>query len=500
MRFGLSIGAVALGAMTAGLLGTACAPSVDVDPRQAAGGVTGTTTTAGVGSTGSGGASGSTSGTSGGAGGLSCGDVFPTLADIGFDGPACAPAVLSVPLGGIGPPTGMAADSAGNAIIVGGSGDGPALPMFLSKYDPSGAIVWTRTFGGLRARRRASIAIGPGDEILVTGYVDEPADLGNGVVVDPAGGEMVLAKLASDGHALWARSFGSFFDLSHLAIAFDPAGGFVLGGNFVETLDLGAGPLISAGADDAFVARFDAQGNALWSRRFGDADERQGVHALASTPTGEIVMIGHFRSTIDFGGGPLPSAGGDDIFVAAVDVDGQHLWSKAFGGLDHGDHAVDVAVGSGGEIVMTGSIGSAVDFGGGPLAHTGYADLFVTKLSASGHHVWSRSYGLALGADSGTAVSIDIGGRVRVGAFIMWGEHCNWIPRPLLLELDADGFRGCASLFMDGSYGSASPEGLAPAPGGGFYMAGRVHGGSIDLGAGPLDTSGFDGFLARFAP
>src|SRR5262245_41733004 len=52
-------------------------------------------------------------------------------------------------------------------------------------------------------------------------------------------------------------------------------------------------------------------GTHRWSRGFGD-------HALAydieATADGGAVIVGQFTQTVDFGGGPLTSAGGADIF------------------------------------------------------------------------------------------------------------------------------------------------------------------------------------------
>ena len=43
------------------------------------------------------------------------------------------------------------------------------------------------------------------------------------------------------------------------------------------------------------------------------------------------VVAGWFTESADFGGGPLKSAGGKDIAIARLDANGQHLWSKRFG-------------------------------------------------------------------------------------------------------------------------------------------------------------------------
>jgi len=63
------------------------------------------------------------------------------------------------------------------------------------------------------------------------------------------------------------------------------------------------------------------------------------------------------------GGGELFSLGGDEIFVASYDADGQHRWSRAYGG-GAGDFASDVYLDA------TGTLHVAASFTGGLDAPT----------------------------------------------------------------------------------------------------------------------------------
>jgi hypothetical protein len=62
----------------------------------------------------------------------------------------------------------------------------------------------------------------------------------------------------------------------------------------------------------------------LWSQRFGDWDVQSGL-SVAFDNSGNVVITGYFQGTVDFGGGPLISAGGRDIFLAKFDANGTHL-------------------------------------------------------------------------------------------------------------------------------------------------------------------------------
>lgn len=123
--------------------------------------------------------------------------------------------------------------------------------------------------------------------------------------------------LAAPGDHLWSKRFGGPNDQFAGSVAVDGTGNVLLTGAFAGTVDFGGGPLTSAGAYDIFVAKFDSAGNHLWSKRFGDASAQYG-QSVAVDPAGNALLTGYFAGTADFGGGPLTSGGANDIFVAKL--------------------------------------------------------------------------------------------------------------------------------------------------------------------------------------
>ena len=95
-------------------------------------------------------------------------------------------------------------------------------------------------------------------------------------------------------------------------------------------MDFGGGPLTSAGGPDVFVAKYTAAGAPLWARRAGSTGGD--MKAVAVDGQGNVVVTGYFQGTVDFGAGPLTSAGGYDIFVLKYSAAGGLPWAKRFGG------------------------------------------------------------------------------------------------------------------------------------------------------------------------
>ncbi|MCH7548513.1 MAG: SBBP repeat-containing protein [Candidatus Krumholzibacteriota bacterium] len=190
----------------------------------------------------------------------------------------------------------------------------------------------------------------------------------------------------------WSQRFGDAnIQQQGRGVTVDSNGNVLVTGYFEGSVDFGGGPLASAGSEDIFVAKYDASGVHQWSQGFAVASAGRG-HGVAVDASGNVAVAGRFAGTVDFGGGNLVSAGFEDIFVAKYDASGVHQWSQRFGGTGR-DVGWAVAVDAPGNVVVTGRFLGTVDFGGGNLVSAGASDIFVAKYDASGVHQWSRRFG-----------------------------------------------------------------------------------------------------------
>lgn len=208
---------------------------------------------------------------------------------------------------------------------------------------------------------------------LLTGYYFGTIDFGHGLLPDTTGGKVFVTKIGPQG---WSRGFVTGDDYSTgNGVAVDPNGNVIAAGVAAPPVDFGGGPRDGG----AFVVKFDPSGNHLWSKTFGPPPASDAsASAVAVDSAGNIVVTGSFNNTIDCGGGPLVSAGGYDVFVAKFDPQGNHLWSRRFGDPQP-QAGTTVGVISSTEIVVAGNFGGLVDFGGGMLASQSPDDLFLAR-------------------------------------------------------------------------------------------------------------------------
>jgi hypothetical protein len=323
--------------------------------------------------------------------------------------------------------SGVAVDSAGDVYITGSFtggvdfGDGPltsagSLDVFVVKLDANGAYRWAKRFGDQGNQWSTAIAVDNAGHVLITGALAGTVDFGGGPLTSVGQSDVFVVKLDADGNHLWSRRFGDASDQIGLGVATDPGGNVILMGSIMGTADFGGGPLTSTGTNAVFVAKLDPNGNHVWSQRFGDAGAYDG-EAVATDADGNVILAGAFTGAVDFGGGLLASAGDRDIFVTKLDPSGAYLWAKRYG--DAADQrARFVATDAAGNVVITGMVTGQADFSGGLipsglLTSAGGQDIFVAKLDPSGAYLWAKRYGDAA-EQQGAAVAVDASGTVLV--------------------------------------------------------------------------------------
>jgi hypothetical protein len=204
-----------------------------------------------------------------------------------------------------------------------------------------------------------------------------------------AGGfDAFLRKYDANGNPVWTRQFGTT-GIDELFGIFVDAIGIYLSGNVNGTLP----SQIPAGGVDAFVRMYAANGTELWTRQFGTANRDVALH-ISGDDSG-IYGVG----TAD---GALPGqtpVGGPDAFVRKYDRNGSEVWTRQFG-----TPAPDVANGVATDVsgvYLSGRVDGALP---GQLP-AGGADAFVRKYDADGNELWTRQFGTTL-VDIGRGVSV----------------------------------------------------------------------------------------------
>ncbi len=218
-------------------------------------------------------------------------------------------------------------------------------------------IGFVRNHGGAGNEEARDVDELPNGDLLVAGWT---TSFGHG------SNDLYLTKWSSGGDLLWTQTYGGTgqdgYEWVGLQVTSD--GGSVLCG------ESNSSPALSR---DFYVVRTDGDGNVLWQRDYGGADEER-PRDLRQTRDGGFIIVGFTRS---YGQGPA------SYYVVKTDPNGNVAWDGSYGGYAIDDaHSVDVLK-DGGYVVA----GYTTSFGSGP------ADIYVVRLDEDGEIVWEHTYG-----------------------------------------------------------------------------------------------------------
>jgi hypothetical protein len=190
----------------------------------------------------------------------------------------------------------------------------------------------------------------------------------------------------------WVRQFGTQrYDLANAAAPDGRGGSYTAG---FTNFSLEGQPYYHR--YDAFLTRYDADGDELWTRQFGTNGTDQ---ALGISVSGTDVFV---AGSTD-GRFPRQKAnGGTDAFVARFTGRGRLAWLKQFG--THRDDEGAAISASGDAIVLAGTTRGPLD----RQRLDGPSDAFVMRLTPGGLQSWTRVLG-GDGEDRGLSVALRTG-------------------------------------------------------------------------------------------
>jgi len=229
------------------------------------------------------------------------------------------------------------------------------LDVYAIRTDANGDTLWTRAYGGALD----DIAHGV-DETFDGGFIicGYSYSYGSGF------GDMYVVRTDSMGDTLWTKRYTGGFGDYGLDVKQTMDSGFIFAG---ECWSFGAGQ------GDVYLVRTDSMGDTLWTKAYGGTGY-DGAWSVQETADSGYVMAGWTNS---FG------AGNYDYYVVRTDVNGDTLWTRAYGG------AVEDVCNA---IAVTADSGYIIGGHSYSFAQPN-ANAYVVRLDAGGDTVWTRSYG-----------------------------------------------------------------------------------------------------------
>jgi hypothetical protein len=318
-----------------------------------------------------------------------------------------------------------------------------SIDAFISKFDSSGKFLWAKTWGGIDR----DVAYGANIDSLGNVYVTGPFRYTVDFNPDPTITEthtsnadsennIFLSKFTPDGTFQWVRTWGpdkvpNAFGAEAYNVAVDGSNNIYVVGDFSgDRTDFnpwgehdwhtnhppGSGPIFF----DAFLSKFDSNGNFIWARTWGGEGYDDGP-GVALDGSGNVYVAGMYASqNINFD--PAGGSGGAnhpahdsgilvDVFLSKFDANGNFQWVRTWGGQGTEDASGTVAVDEANNVYVAGRFASTnCDFNpeGPPDIHSsnGALDAFISKFASDGTFQWAKTWG-GSGDDAAGGLALD---------------------------------------------------------------------------------------------
>ena len=193
--------------------------------------------------------------------------------------------------------------------------------IFLTKVNFTGERLWTRQFGTVETEWGNDISSDI-NGLYITGFTMGNLDGKEAYGYD----DSFLIKYNFEGRILWIKQWGSSGNDEGNSVALDSSGVYVCGrsnGNLFEAMSLGK--------DDAFLVKFDMEGNHLWTNIAGTRTNDSG-RGVSVNLNDKVCLIGETGGTLN----NRRKYGTPDIFLILYDTQGKEELKKQFesGGFD----------------------------------------------------------------------------------------------------------------------------------------------------------------------
>ncbi len=370
---------------------------------------------------------------------------------------------------------------------------------------------WGRAPLGSGNTECVAIAADPSGNSFITGYIISGSLAFGSTTLTNSGQKTFLAKYDPTGNALWARSTGGNNNSEiGWAVAADAFGNsFVTGFFGPGTISFGSITFTNtnvSNALDAFLVKYDPNGNVLWARQVAGTGSEIG-RGVCTDASGNVIITGNFNSSsLTIGTYTLTNSAIGTVFIIKYDANGNVLWAKqnTSGGSDVG---FSVSTDPTGNVFVTGSFdGFTSTFGTFTITNLNTVspteDMFIAKYSPTGTELWAKNSTSSTQHDRAYSVDADVAGNSYVTGYY-GGFTSSMNCSGFLSKYDVNGnllWSRFTSVGFGGPYGNIGYS--LKTITNGVWVGGAMSGSSITLGTTTLSVPVYIDpvYLAHYDP
>ncbi len=280
----------------------------------------------------------------------------------------------------------------GTDTLIGFGGD----DCFLAKYNSAGTLIWVRHMGGAGADEGTDVLLDKNGDLVLSGCFSNTCSFDTITAISQGGSDAFIAKYSSSGHVKWISTQGGTSDDLGFGIAIDNNNKILYAGLFTTSATFGTVTLTGLGANyNTFVSRYSSTGNLEWIKQAGGNGPTNTL-AIATDLNGSVYITGYFSGTTHFDTTSFICKGQVDAFVSKYDNNGNRRWTKRFGGPNY-DYSFAIATDKQANCYIAGDTGATAHihiF----INKYDSAGAFEWTKTAGGYGQLNAAYGLATDA------------------------------------------------------------------------------------------------------
>jgi type IX secretion system substrate protein len=308
--------------------------------------------------------------------------------------------------------------------------DGQVLPFvdamdsYLAKFDTGGALLWAIPFYGKGVfDRTEGLEIDEEGNIYVLSLIQEIQNIGDQITleIDSLNGfDILLMKFTPDGQLIWHKIFGGpGSDLAYHFLRREDD--LLLVGHFRDTLYFDDITLVSTNENqDMFIASLDLEGNPLWARRYGGFGHDR-LYEIAEHENGDLAVCGYAAGDWQFGSTVLEARESRyNGFTGRLSSDGEPMWAAQILTQDNSNAGVSsITTDEANNTYVTGALTGLSRIGSDEYDAKGTGLFFIIKYMSSGDIDWVHVADTQNGSDySGGGIIKYVDDRLWVGGSI----------------------------------------------------------------------------------
>lgn len=278
--------------------------------------------------------------------------------------------------------------------------------IFLAKYTPEGTVLWANKIGAADYDYVQKVITDAAGNLIMAGYFYGDTQIGSDHYTSYGSQDVFIAKFSPEGAFIWSSRAGGQSADYVTGLALDTQQNLVISGYYYGSLNFGDTTLVSSGSSDIFLAKFNAEGDLLWAMSAGGSSSDQ-CRSASCDPEGNILISGSFYYDITLGDTTLSTLNPVGVVVArylpngqldrAFQLDGTYLSSENY-----------VIADRDGGFYLTGNFSELIHFGSHTFDAGEFdQDIYLAKYGSACENLWARQ-AYSASSDQVIGIDIDV--------------------------------------------------------------------------------------------